>query len=190
MATINLGVPGEFFTIGGIERFPSIAASTNADLIIFLEGANDAGIAVNGDEYQANLQKAVNIAEVLGREMLLLTVLPPCCNRLSRVPITRQYSNEIRSVASWNDVPFADIEQAWDTTCDDLASCQLYTIPDGLHPNRTGFDVLGETVLARLFDIDIFAGDGASRLEEALGLAAGTVQTVPAPQAAAIDEEG
>ena len=49
--------------------------------------------------------------------------------------------------------------------------------------------MLGETVLARLFDIDIFANDGASRLEDALGLEEGTVQTLPAPQMTAIDEE-
>ena len=186
---MNLAVPGEFFTGGGIARFGSTVAASNADVVVFLEGANDAGAVVDGDVFQANLQKAVNIAEVLGRQMVLLTVLPPCCNRMTRVPITRGYSREIRAVASWNNLPLADIEMAWDTTCNSLSSCQLYNIPDGLHPNNAGYDVIGETLLATLFDIDIFASNGASSLGDALGLGEGAVTTQPAPMTA-IDGEG
>jgi hypothetical protein len=52
-------------------------------------------------------------------------------------------------------------------------------LPEGLHPNSSGYDVVGEAVVASLLNIDLFAPEGPATLETALSLVPGTIITVP-----------
>lgn len=188
LATQNASDPGEFFTTDGILRFPSVVVNSSSDIVAILEGTNDTGIGVSSGDYRQELQKAINITKVTGKTPVLFTLLPPCCSRSGREPFTRDYSQMVRYVAGINNIKIADIERAWDSTCSSIASCHLYNIPDGLHPNTAGYDVIGQTFLATLYGIDIFSLEGASKLEEVLGLEEGAVSVIP--DEVALVEEG
>ncbi len=179
LETVNESVPGEIFTTSGIYRFSSAIATSNADIVGILEGANDVGLQVSTSEYLIQMQKAINIAKSQDKEVVLFTVLPTCCNRAGRTLFTTEFSGIIRELGRRNQVTVADIEKSWQTTCAGDRDCYLFNIPDGLHPNNVGYDVLGQTFLASLYDINIFATDGAGLLESALGLETGTVIVKP-----------
>jgi hypothetical protein len=49
---------------------------------------------------------------------------------------------------------------------------------------------MGDVVIAALFGIDIFSSDGASELEQALGLVPGSVKTKPDRAPETTTEEG
>ena len=177
----NYGDPGERFLTAGLARFPSVVALNNSDLIAIFEGTNDAIERVSTESLVHGLQQAVNIARAKGMMPVLFTIPPACCSRAGRDVFTRDYSRAIRERAALNEVPLADIERAWDTTCQNKEECELFNIPDGVHPNTRGYDVIAQVVLAALYGIDIFAPNGAAQLESALGVPAGTVIVKPDP---------
>lgn len=177
LATFNQGAPGEVFTEEGVFRFPSAVTSNQADYIGILEGANDATLQVSITDYRLALQRAVNVARATGKMPVVITIPPPCCNHKSIAPITGSYSSVARNISNINDVLLADVERAWATTCQNKSQCELWNVPDGLHPNTLGYQVMAETVLATLLEIDIFAPDGPLKLEEVLGLPEGSVAT-------------
>lgn len=179
----NLSVPGEGFIASGIDRLPGALRSSAADLVILMEGANDAWQRVDPGSYERNLQKALNIIIASGKAALLLTLPPPCENHSGSRMFTDPYTSKIRELAVLNEVQLSDLEKTWRTTCDNLEHCQLYNLPDGLHPNSLGYDAIAQTVLATLYGIDIFSAQGAAELESALGLEAGSVVVKPDPAA-------
>lgn len=179
ISTENRSVPGEYLTQGGISRISGSLSASSSDIVAILEGTNDAGVQISSAEYRKQLQKMINIIKASGRQPVLFTVLPPCCSRVERIPFTSDYSKVVKSIAAWNDVPVADIEKAWYTTCDSIANCFLYNREDGLHPNRLGYDVIAHTFLATLYGIDIFKNGGADKLKDALGLDDGEVIVKP-----------
>lgn len=193
--TVNRAVPGQFFTIEGISSFASIAGSSGADVIGILAGTNDAGLLVSSGEYARNMQKAINIARTLNVEPVLFTVLPTCCIREGRTIVTAEYSSVIRQLAIANNVALADITRAWNNTCnvitppDDLedGECPLLNIPDGLHPNNMGHDLISHTFLATMYDINIFGSAGSAALESVAGLESGSVFIVPDQEASSGD---
>lgn len=159
--TTNAGNPGEFFTIGGFERLASLIQSSNADIVAILEGVNDAGIQASTGEYRLKLQKAINIAKALDKLPVLFTLLPPCCDRFYFEPFTRDFSKLIRALGEWNDIPVIDIEAAWDQTCAGFDQCFLFNRPDGLHPNKSGYDLIAHLFLQQIFNINFLDGTSA-----------------------------
>ena len=148
--------------------------------------------------YARDIQKTINIARSHGVEPVLFTVLSTCCFREGRTIFTDEYSKMIRQLAIVNNVALADITRAWTSTCnaitpaDDLerGRCPLFNIPDGLHPNNMGHDLIGHTFLATIFNIDVFVPGGAAELESAAGLSSNSVFIVPdQPGVAAVSEE-
>ena len=183
--TINRSVPGEFFTTDGIARFSAVAGASGADVIGIMEGTNDAGLQVSPREYRRNLQKAINIAKAHGVEPVLFTVLPTCCFREGRTLFTDEYSKMVRQLANVNGVAIADITRAWNNTCNVITPageqehCPLFNIPDGLHPNNMGHDLIAHTFLATVYDVNVFAPSGAADLESAAGLSKDSVFIEP-----------
>ncbi len=176
----NAGVPGEKISANGIARFPARVQSSSADFVIFMEGANDAIVRLGAGEYERNLQQIINIVGVLGKEAVLLTLPAPCCDHIDLAPFTDAYSGVVKNLAADNDLLLADLQRSWQTTCSSSA-CELYDLSDGLHPNGLGYDAIAQTIAATIFGVDIFAPDGGSELESALGLAAGSVVVKPDP---------
>ena len=178
----NLGVPGEFLTTDGINRFISVINSSPADLVIISGGSNDSRLGINQTFYFHSVQKMVNIAEARGVQVLILTPPPECCGHEFFAPLTNGYIEEMRFVAKANNLPIADVSHAFSNTCN-LEECELLNLPEGLHPNSIGYDVFGEVILATLYGFDIFTGLGQQEFEQAFGLAPGAVITRPDPTA-------
>ncbi len=176
---LNGGVPGEQLSPSGTARFPSFAGNAGEDTILFLEGANDANQILDAGVYKRLVQKAINVAKVLGKNFVVFTLPTPCCEHASLAPFTNSYSQQIRDIARVNQLVMVDLERAWKTTCEGNDGCTLYNLPEGLHPNTKGYTVVAQTTAAAILGIDIFALDGAALLEQALGLAPGTVVVKP-----------
>jgi hypothetical protein len=81
---------------------------------------------------------------------VLNTLPPPTEMRSSLVPYTNLYSTVVRELASVNDLTVADIEQRFVADCPDMSTCVHYNLPEGLHPNTSGYDVIAEVVKGAL----------------------------------------
>ncbi len=170
----NVGRPGELLTTSGDVRIVG-AASARPDTLILFEGTNDAGIQTPTSQFRRSLQRSVNIARSFGAEVLVATLLTPCCNRGGRDGIIAAYNSVIRDVAVTNKLGVVDLSRAFSTTCQNKARCELYNLPEGLHPNTRGYDVIAQTAAAALYGVDLFKEGGAGELEATLGVPPGTV---------------
>lgn len=172
---INSGIPGEELVASGQFRFPKLGG---VDVVLIFEGVNDAIKQVTTGAYSRGLQRMVNIAAARGMEPVVVLIPPPCCNHGSLAPFTDAYAGSANDLASVNEIRVCDVARAWRTTCTN-SDCELYNVPEGLHPNKLGYDVIAQTCAASILGIDIFTADGAAALESALGLPAGTVVVKP-----------
>ncbi len=175
----NVGVAGEEFSSDGVDRWVGTIAASNADVVILIEGANDAFNGISGLTVRNAFQRAANVGAVLGKKVVLATLPTPCCEHGGQITETSLYSSELSVLSGINELPLIDLKRAWETTCDNLGECQLYNLPEGLHPNATGYNVIAQTIAAKLVGVDIFSPGGASELESALGLPVGTVVVKP-----------
>lgn len=182
---INSGEPGEEFLQGGVQRYPSAAIASPANVIGFMEGANDAIHRASSLDYRHRVQKIINATSAAGKTIVLITTPVPCCEHIGSAPFIVDYNNELRDLARINQVVLADAAFAWTTTCVSASACELFVRPNGIHPNSGGYDILAQTVLAALFGVDLFVEGGAAKLEETLGLEPGTIKVKPVPAPAA-----
>ncbi len=175
----NRGLPGEEIANGGADRFVSAVRSSSADVVVIVEGVNDSLYRRDAGEFSRFLQKIINVCVASNKTPVLATLQAPCCNHGGREPFTQSYSVAVDHLGFVNDLRVVDLERAWQTTCQNKEECELYNLPEGLHPNIRGYDVMAQTILAGLLGIDIFAVDGATQLEGAIGGAPGTVIVKP-----------
>lgn len=166
----NQGIPGEELTVGGVERFPRQATGSAFDIVIIMEGTNDAPQQISYGHYSRSLQRMINVGVADGKEVVVMTVPPPVASRDSIQPFTQSYSRAGRDLARINGVPLIDVEQAITDACPVLDRCSFYNLPEGLHPNRRGYDALGQIVAAGLLGIDVTAPGSAAQISSALGL--------------------
>ncbi len=180
---LNAGDPGEQLIDVGEERFPTVALNPSVNLVGFMEGANDALYRTSAQDYRTRVQKIINTCIATGRNIILITTPQTCCNHAGSSPIIGSYNAELRDLARVNQLVLADVDFAWTTTCVNKNECELFNIPNGLHPNTTGYDVMAQTILAAMFGVDLFVEGKAAELEEKLGLPAGTIIVKPVPAA-------
>lgn len=183
----NAGIAGETFTTDGIRRLPGVLLSTGADIVMFLEGANDGFSFVTAGTYRTKLQRVINTIRALGKTAVVVTIPEPCCGHAGIRSFVESYNSQAVFLANLNNVPLADVGRAWRSTCVNKEDCELFNLPEGLHPNTRGYDVISQVVLASLYGIDIFAPTGAAELEAAAGLQPGTVIVKPDQAAEATD---
>lgn len=174
----NNGIPGEFLTEEGIGRFIRLILNSPPDLIIVSGGSNDARLGRSSAAYFHAVQKMINVARVQGVQVMLLTPPPECCNHEPFAGAVSGYIGEMRNLAVTNDLPIADSAHAFANTCN-ISECELLNLPEGLHPNSVGYDVISEVVLGALFQFDIFTPAGQTAYEQAFGLPAGALIVVP-----------
>jgi lysophospholipase L1-like esterase len=179
ISTQNEGTPGEVFTAEGIARFASVLEGSNADIVGILGGSNDANFRIADGTYERKLQRAINVAKILNRQVVLITPPPPCCDHESLAPITDSYGQQVKKLALVNSLPVADLVLAWNTTCRNIFLCDLYNLPEGLHPNIKGYDVIGQTILSAIYGIDIFSPDGAKEFGSAFDIPESEVVVKP-----------
>ena len=179
LPVLNKGVAGENFCSLGYERFPQVLAGSNSDIALIFEGENDARVPESDDTYQRYMQRVINTAIVLNRQPVLVTLPQACCEHALLAPYTPGYSAVLRELATINSIPYVDVEHVWGTTCQNKGECELFNIPEGLHPNALGYTAIAQAMAASLLGINIFDQDGAQNLEKALGLPTGTVIVKP-----------
>ena len=175
----NSGVPGEEIGVNGADRFPSATVASTADVVMIMEGTNDAVHLRSSGDVSRAFQRVINVAVAQGKLPVLLTPPLPCCRQDALAPYVSSYDAAIRDLAAINEIPIADVARAWKTSCTNPTACELYNVPEGLHPNTVGYDVLAQTVAATLVGVDIFSDGGAHQLESALGLPADSVIVKP-----------
>jgi lysophospholipase L1-like esterase len=175
----NSGVPGEELVAQGVWRIPDVARTAQVDTVVLMEGSNDAVKQISKGDYARALQRAINVIRASGRQVVVATIPPPTAAHASLVPFTQSYSATARQLAAINEVRLADVEALWHLTCPELEQCDLYNLPEGLHPNTKGYDALAQIVAASLVGVDLFSPLGPSELEAALGLSEGSVVVRP-----------
>ena len=175
----NYGDPGEEIAVTGFERLVSAVAAARPDVVILMEGTNDAIHLLGSREYNVLVQTEINIITSAGAEPVLITLLPVTANGSGLSPFIDAYNNEIRGLAVYNMTSLVDAHQAFENTCGQIEGCKLYNLPDGKHPNELGYDVFGEMVTATLLNINLLDPTGPQAFEQALGLAAGSTRTIP-----------
>ena len=147
---INAGVPGERLIAQGAYRLPKLLNEESFDTVIIMEGSNDAIFQEDSGAYSRSLQKMINVARASGKGVVLMTVLLPIGIHQSLQPFTDAYSQEVRELALLNNLPLIDMESSFIAACPEYATCALYNLPEGLHPNVSGYDTVASTVLAGL----------------------------------------
>lgn len=151
----NGGVPGEELVGGGaigsgIERFPNLIVGSSVDVVIIMEGSNDAQHFVTSRTYSTTLQKAINVARAEGKHVVLSTLVPPTGNHAQFAGFTYAYSESVRQLATLNTLALSDVEQTFFEGCTQLSTCAYYNLPEGLHPNTPGYDAITDTMAAAL----------------------------------------
>lgn len=146
----NAGLPGEPLLPNGVERFPSLVVGSDVDTVIIMEGTNDAPVRAEARDYHIGLQRLVNVALAEGKGVVINTLPPPTGNHASLAPYTGGYSSIVREIGVLNSVPVADIEAEFVKTCPIIETCQLYNLPEGLHPNTLGYDAITAVIKAAL----------------------------------------
>jgi lysophospholipase L1-like esterase len=149
-AVSNAGEPGERLTQSGWARLPGLVVGSDVDTVILMEGTNDAIHRTEGAEYRRKVQRLINVVRAEGRSMVLATLPPPVANQQSLSLFTNLYSAIIRELSVVNSLPYADVEQKFISDCPELQSCPLYNIPEGLHPNTTGYDAIADVMRTTL----------------------------------------
>lgn len=174
----NMGRPGELVLGNGVPRFINEVLPAAPDVVFIHEGNNDAHFYQDATEVWRGLQTMVNLAQLHNITPVLSTLVVPTADHQMQRPWAEEYSTQIRRLAVVNELPLADVNLAFKTTCEG-EECHLLNLPDGLHPNTVGYDVMGEVMLAAALKIDLFKVDGAAQLENVLKLPAGSVMTKP-----------
>lgn len=77
---MNAGVPGEMVIgvpggrVSGAERFPQEVVGSSADLVIILEGANDARFEIPTAQLEAGYQRMINVARADNKSVAIATL--------------------------------------------------------------------------------------------------------------------
>lgn len=177
---LNRGLPGEKLAEGGLERFIRTIVAERPDVAVISEGANDARTPTTFGAYFRLTQTMINVARAVNIQPVLMTIAPPCCNHSNLRGTVDQYNTLLRALANINEIPLADVSRGYANTCN-LGNCYLFNLPEGLHPNTEGYDVIGEIVSATLLQINLFGPDGATLFAQATGILPTDVQTKPDP---------
>ncbi|MCC6220982.1 MAG: hypothetical protein IT291_07060 [Deltaproteobacteria bacterium] len=174
----NLGDPGETLSEEGLVRFAEKIPNLRPDIVFIGGGSNDAFSWISESDFFRSAQTMINIARASGSFPILHSTPPSCCEHSGIATFTEGYNRQLETLAAVNDLPFSNVNKGFTNTCKS-SKCYLLNLPEGLHPNIEGYDVMGEVVMASLLNIDLFAPNGPQSLELALNLPPGSVKTVP-----------
>lgn len=191
-SVLNKGVSGDRVVERGVERFAQQIPGSPSDIVVISGGSNDAFSLTSALDIALSVQKMINIALASGKQPVLATIPPTCCDRSGLEQFVTEYNTQYKHLGAINQIPVAQVFDAYDNICTTLKKCRLLNRPEGLHPNSDGYDVSGEAVIAALLKIDLLAVGGATLYEQALGLQPGSVITIPstpAPAPAAVETQ-
>jgi lysophospholipase L1-like esterase len=132
----NQGRGGEQ-TPQGISRFDSVLASFPANIVLIMEGTNDANSGISVETTRFNLEAMINKCKAAGVTPVLATLTPSDRNG-SETLIPGSWNPMIKALAASAGVKLADQYAA-------VLPVWGGVNVDGLHPNDTGYQIIAET---------------------------------------------
>lgn len=134
---VNEAIPGSETGVG-VDRVHPLLDDTQPGFLLILYGIND--LIMGYDEATAvnNLRTMIRAAKDNKTVPIIATLTPVMGGYVSLVSSVQRMNGDIRQMAAEEDVRVADLENAmdWDPA---------YMLPDGLHPNEPGNDVMAAT---------------------------------------------
>lgn len=132
-STLNAGVGGEL-TAAGASRFPGALAGSGADVVLILEGVNDARQLEPVGAIVGNLQSMVRTAKASGITPLIGTLPPERLSATNPVaPHLEAVNAAILAMAAQEGIGVVDFFRGM--TVEDLSD-------DGFHPSQNGYVVM------------------------------------------------
>ena len=121
-----------------------MARASCATVMLFNYGINDS-LTISKDEYVANLKAIIRSARGNGHDVILQTPNP------SRLGSVAHYAEIMRKVAREEGIPVIDVQKYFSSIIP--ASQRSEFIPDGIHPNQQGYELIGKYMRVRLKEI-------------------------------------
>jgi lysophospholipase L1-like esterase len=177
---INAGVPGNT-TVQALKRLESDVLQKRPDTAVLLFGINDAAVDVwknppatqprtSLEAYRANLKTCVAALKTLGVRVVLMTPSPVYWSETTlklygKTPyapedpdgfnvLLRTYAVAVREVAREENVTLVDVFEAFKRHPAIQAGQASRLLPDGMHPNSEGQEVIAEALLSSLCALD------------------------------------
>lgn len=145
---INEGIGGEG-TIDGLARFDDVLSAHRARYLFIMEGTNDIiSLEISTDTSAFNLEAMALKCLNFGAFPLLATIIPRNDWRWN-VPIYKNrildLNAKIRSLTDKIKIPLVDQFNAFYNYPAADGGWQSLLLPDGVHPNETGFYLMADT---------------------------------------------
>lgn len=152
----NLGIGGET-TDGLLKRIQletEMRKSPDENLVFLFYGANDLAIKENKTvvsipNFEANLQKAIEIAKETTEKIFLISILP-ISEKVDNVLLSSGkirtnksvvlYNQSIKKMAKKNKVTYVDIHTVF------LNNKEKFISKDGIHPNEKGYEFIAQNI--------------------------------------------
>lgn len=140
----NWGHPGEYIFYEGRYRISSILAS-NPDHVLVMEGTNDLAIGIGSGAVYDKLVSTINDVYDAGATPVVGTLLPRYDAYAWANSGISSLNSNLRDFATQNNYALADLQYAQPGG----HSWSEY-LPDGLHPNLTGYGFMADEWFAAL----------------------------------------
>jgi lysophospholipase L1-like esterase len=141
----NQGKPQEAVTDPAtFSRFVSVTPSSQYDVVLLMEGANDLG-AASYQAITAGLGQMIDNARSRGLKVMLATITPrnPSGSRGANASLVAPFNDQVRTLAISKDVPLVDVYAAFGGDLSLLGN-------DGLHPTAAGYHRIADTFFTRI----------------------------------------
>jgi lysophospholipase L1-like esterase len=136
----NRGEAGEW-TADGLRRLPPLLTAAQ-DLVIIMEGMNDASAEIPVSVVSRNLRDMVRAAKQAGKWVILSTVTPVVAHVQNPDPaLIAAYNAEIVRIAADERVILADLHAV-------VGEQAGYLSDDGMHPSNAGYRRMAEYLFA------------------------------------------
>jgi acyl-CoA thioesterase-1 len=153
----NLGIGGET-TEGLVKRIPhemKARNSSDGNIIFIAYGANDLAVKdgqqmVSSNQFRANIETAVQDAELYSKDIYLISILPISENIDSKISVTGKirtnedvllYNEILRDIAAENSLNYVDFHSAF------IDQKEILLSKDGVHPNENGYKMMAEIAI-------------------------------------------
>ncbi len=134
---INKAIPGSETSVG-VDLVHACLDTYHPGFLIILYGVNDVIMGYSETAAVNNLRFMVRAAKDNKSVPILATLTPVAFDHAAFASGVQRLNAAIRQMAAEEDVTVADLDDA-------LAWNTMYLLPDGLHPNATGNDVMAST---------------------------------------------
>jgi lysophospholipase L1-like esterase len=153
----NLGIGGET-SEGLVKRIQNEMTARNAEdgNIVFIGyGANDLAVKdqkqiVNSQQFKANIDKAIQLAQNFSKEIYLVSILPISEKVAGKISTTGKvrtneevsiYNQILKGITIENSLIYIDFYSAF------LEDKEVLLSKDGVHPNEKGYGMMAEIAI-------------------------------------------